>query len=81
MLDFFTYPRLLAVVVVLLAAWIVIIFYRIIREQAVKKVDFYKANWKIVLFWLVLAALALGVMYLARHFDFSELARFLPAKK
>lgn len=81
MLDFITYPRLLAVVVILSAVWIVIIFYRIIREQAIKKVDFYKANWKIVLFWLVVAAIGLGVMYLARHFDFSELAGFLSAKK
>jgi hypothetical protein len=68
MLEYFTYKRTLALVVLICAFWIVLIFYRVGREKIVKNVDFWRSKWKIVLFWFVLAVLALVVLYLLDHF-------------
>lgn len=81
MFNFITYPRIFALIIIVIALWILLILYRVFREPAIKKVDFYQAHWKIVLFWLVIAALAIGIMYLTRYYDFAELSQFLPKKK
>lgn len=56
------YREIIAIAVIVVAAWIVLVFYRVGREEAIKKVDFWKAQWKIVLFWIL--ALVVGVLIL-----------------
>ncbi|MBT5337836.1 hypothetical protein HN858_03925 [Candidatus Falkowbacteria bacterium] len=63
MLEFFTYKRTLALVVLICAFWVVVILYRVGKGEVIKKVDFWRSKWKIVLFWFIIAALALVVLY------------------
>ncbi len=63
MLESFTYKRILALVILALIAWIVMVLYRVGREGVIKNIDFLKSKWKIVLFWFVVAALAVVVLY------------------
>ena len=63
MLEFFTYKRTLALVVLICAFWVVVILYRVGKGEGIKKVDFWRSKWKIVLFWFIIAALALVVLY------------------
>ena len=63
MLEYFTYKRTLALVVLICAFWAVVIFYRVGKGEVIKKVDFWKSKWKIVLFWIIVAAFALLVLY------------------
>lgn len=65
----FQYKYILSFVIILLAAWIALIFYRVIREKLILKVDFWKSNWKIVLFWFIVAALAIGAWYVLQKYD------------
>jgi len=60
----FDYRGVIAAVVAAVIIWIVIILYRVLRGGAIKRVDFWKSQWKIVLFWFVVALIAAAVWYL-----------------
>lgn len=63
------YDYLIAVIVLILAFWVGLILYRVGREGVIKKIDFWRAKWKIVLFWIVIAALVLLGLYLLNHYN------------
>lgn len=62
-MDLLTYKRILAIAVTAVVIWIVIILYRVSREEVIKKVDFWRAKWKIVLFWMVVVLLLCLIWY------------------
>ena len=63
------YDYLIAIVILALGAWVGLILYRVGREEMIKKVDFWRAKWKIVLFWFVIAVI-LGIgIYLMSKYD------------
>lgn len=72
MLEFFTYKRILALAVLAAAYWVVLIFYRVGKGGVVKRVDFWKSNWKIVLFWFVAVAIVAVVWYLLNKYGLVE---------
>ena len=63
MLEFFTYKRILALAILAVLFWAGLILYRVGREEVIKKVDFWKSKWQIVLFWFVVAFTALAILY------------------
>lgn len=79
MLEIFTYKRILALAVLAAAAWIGMILYRVGREDVIKKIDFLKSKWKIVLFWFVIAALAVFGFYVVNKLGL--LNSFYPGTK
>jgi len=72
MFDFLTYKRIIALVVLALIVWVAIILYRVGREGVIKRIDFWKSKWKIVLFWIVIAAVAGVVLYYLNKYGFLE---------
>lgn len=72
MLEFFTYKRILALVILICAFWVVLIIYRVGRGEIIKKIDFWKSKWKIVLFWFVVAVIGVFVLYLLSELGFSD---------
>jgi hypothetical protein len=72
MLEFFTYERVLVLVVLAVVSWIILILYRVGRGGVIKKIDFWRASWKIVLFWLVVLAVVAGVSYLLHKYGLIE---------
>ncbi len=71
-MEFFTYKRVLALAVLAVVYWIVLILYRVGKGGAVKRVDFWKSNWKIGLFWFVTVAVVAGVWYLLNKYGLVE---------
>ena len=72
MLEFFTYERILALAVLAAAYWVVLILYRVSRGGVIKKVDFWKANWKIGLFWFAIIVIVAGGWYLLHKYGLIE---------
>lgn len=72
MLEFFTYKRVLALAVLAVAYWVVLILYRVGKGGVVKRVDFWKSNWKIGLFWFVAVAIVAVVWYLLDKYGLVE---------
>ncbi|HMB26226.1 MAG TPA: hypothetical protein VKP03_02310 [Patescibacteria group bacterium] len=74
-MDFFDYKKILALVILAILVWIGIVLYRVGREGLIKRVDFWKSKWKIVLFWMIVAVVVLiGWYYLDK---FGVLDKFL----
>ena len=66
-LDPMIYKKIIAVILIVLAAWILYVFYNVGREKFIKKFDYIKSKWKIVLFWMILAAIVIvGWYYLSK---------------
>jgi len=57
------YKKMIAVIVIILAVWVIVIFYRVGREGVIRKLDYWRARWKIVLFWFVVAVVAVLASY------------------
>lgn len=57
------YKRILAVVALVAAYGVGLVLYRVGRGEIIQKIDWWKSKWKIVLFWIVIALLALAVLY------------------
>lgn len=72
MFEFFTYKRILALAVLAVAYWVVLILYRVGKGGVVKRVDFWKSNWKIGLFWFVAVAIVAVVWYLLNKYGLVE---------
>lgn len=63
MLQYFTYERIIAAVIVIAVAWIILILFRVARGKVIRKADFLRSNWKIVLFWMIVATIVIAVLY------------------
>ena len=63
------YDYLIAVIILILLSWIGLVFYRVGREEVIKKIDFWRSKWKIVLGWLVIAVIVLLGLYFMNRFD------------
>ena len=63
------YEYLIAIVVLALAFWVGLIFYRVGREKVIKNIDFWRSKWKIVLFWFVILVVVLLALYLINRYD------------
>ncbi|MBI5076855.1 hypothetical protein HZB94_00535 [Candidatus Falkowbacteria bacterium] len=74
MLDFLNenYKKILAGAALVVAYWVGLILYRVYRGEIIQKVDWWKSKWKIVLFWIVIALLALLVIYSLDKFGLLE---------
>jgi hypothetical protein len=67
-----SYEEFIALVIAIVIAWIIIVFYRVGREGVIKKLDFWRAKWKIVLFWFVILAIVISIMVLFKRYDVME---------
>jgi len=66
-LDPMTYKKIIFAIVVILAIWIIYVFYSVGRETFIKKFDHIRSQWKIVLFWFVIIViLILGYIALSK---------------
>ncbi len=72
MLEYFTYKRILALAVLACIVWVALILYRVGRGEIIKKVDFWKSKWKIVLFWMVVALILLTALYFLNKWGLLE---------
>lgn len=63
-IDPMVYKKFIAIVVIVVVVWIVWVFYNVGREKFIKKFDYIKSKWKIVLFWFIVAAVIIGGWYL-----------------
>lgn len=63
------YDYLIAIIILVLLVWVGIIFYRVGREGVIKKIDFWRAKWKIVLFWMIIAAIVFLGLYLMNKYN------------
>jgi len=59
-----TYQKLIALVGIICAVWIIYVFYGVLREKAIWKYDFWRSKWKIALFWFIVAAVIAVGWYL-----------------
>jgi len=64
----FDYRGIIAAAVVAVVIWIAVILYRFGRGGAIKRVDFWKSQWKIGLFWFVVAMVAAVVWYVGNQY-------------
>jgi len=58
-----TYKKIIAIIVFVIAIWIAWVFYQVIREKSIKRWDYIRSKWKILLFWFVVLAIVLIVLY------------------
>lgn len=72
-MDPIIYRRVLAVISIIILGWIALILYRVGRGGAIKRVDFWKAKWKIVLFWMIVAAIVIVAWYLLNKYGILDL--------
>lgn len=72
-MDPIIYRGVLAVVIIIILSWIALILYRVARGGAIKRVDFWKAKWKIVLFWMIIAAIVIVIWYLLNKYGILDL--------
>lgn len=68
MADFFSDKMILSLIVLICVFWVGLILYRVGRGELIQKVDFWKSKWKIVLFWFIVAAIAILVLYVLDKF-------------
>ena len=62
------YDYLIAIIILVLGAWAGLILYRVGREGVIKKIDFWRAKWKIVLFWFVIAVVVgIGIYFMSKY--------------
>jgi len=64
----FDYRGIIAAAVAAVIIWIATILYRVARGGAIKRVDFWKSQWKITLFWFVVALVAVIIWYLGNRY-------------
>lgn len=64
----FEYRGIIAAAVIAVVIWIAIILFRLARGGAVKRVDFWKSQWKIVLFWFVAAVVVAAAWYVGNKY-------------
>ena len=72
MRDWFTYRHLIAYAIIIGAVWIGVILYRVGRGDLIRRIDFWKSKWKIVLFWIVIVAIIIVAWYFLDRYELLE---------